>query len=888
MDYADFVAQISFDFLQPGAPPGSDGRFLVAREGGKPARLLEWPGGAVDFANTRVPPNEEQRKEALRALCDMPRMSTLALASIINRGVAEMERDDAFVNVGVWKGFSLLSAVVGNSEKTCIGVDNFSEFTGHGPRDAFMSRFEPFQSDVHRFYEMDYREYFANVHRERIGFYLYDGHHSYEEQLRGLELAEPFFGANCIVMVDDTNMEAPREATADFIDRSDYEYTVLLDETTTANYHPTWWNGVMLFQRISQTSGRASVPLRRHPGPPRGWSTSARQVGRPSDRSDGSAASVSLVVHSDQEDEECLASAVEACRQQNWPNVEVLVADERDGSASTGLSALARAVRLSTGTFLGVVDASDPPSTTMALQMALAFHDQRRSVLPFPLVPDSWMEKALLAIEEIASVVSPEETVIVVNEGLWRNEVLPRRVLPFLERDGKPWGNPSDDATAIAELKRMSRAGAGFIAFAWTGFWWLDFYSEFHDFLRSQCSCLLENERLVVFDLRSLAEAEAHTLVEEEETEAARSYRSLAEWAEARVDGSSAALYREIFPAEAITYGEPKGLEENVDAFFPLRRADVPAPAVAAVPDGYLCRNGERSHSAVLTSDRRLIWDVSNPRDRPPMSEHHWFFEATDLPTPIVLPGTVGVLTILPRHAQNYAHWMLEVLPRIDLFRRSGIPIDTFVIDTRTAPFQNETLATLGVDEGSILELDHRFHISAAELAVSYLPYPFNGPSWICAFLKKELLGDASPHAKERLYVSRGNAVRGRGIVNEGEVKDVLAEFEFREFVADRCSVAEQAEAFASADVIAGPHGAALTNLVFCRPGTKVIEFFAPSFVVPWFFHLSTRCNLDYHWLIGNGERPSSFLGWPVPKRSPDPIEIDVDALVLTLRGAGL
>src|SRR6188508_851270 len=129
MDYADFVAQISFNFLQPGALPGGDGRFLIAREGREAARMLELPGGPVDFANTSLAAGEERRKEAMRPLCDMPRMSTLAVAAIINRGVAQMEPDHAFVNVGVWKGFSFLSALVGNGEKTCIGVDNFSEFT---------------------------------------------------------------------------------------------------------------------------------------------------------------------------------------------------------------------------------------------------------------------------------------------------------------------------------------------------------------------------------------------------------------------------------------------------------------------------------------------------------------------------------------------------------------------------------------------------------------------------------------------------------------------------------------------------------------------------------------------------------------------------------------
>jgi hypothetical protein len=526
----------------------------------------------------------------------------------------------------------------------------------------------------------------------------------------------------------------------------------------------------------------------------------------------------------------------------------------------------------------------------MALQMGLAFHEQRRSLVPYPPVPDEWMEKALLAIEEIASVVPPEETVIVVNEDLWREEVLPRRVLPFLERDGNLWGNPGDDATAIAELKRMWRAGAGFIAFAWPAFWWLDFYSGFHDFLRSQCSCVLENERVVVFDSRSLAETDADTEVEEREgTERDRSYRSLAEWAESRVDEGGAALYRTMTPGETIVYREPKGIGEDVNTFFPARKRDVAAPTVAVIPDGYLCRNGEWGHSAVLTSDRRMIWDVSNPHDAPPRTDYHWFFEAPELPPPTTLPGTVGVMTILPRHTQNYCHWMFEVLPRIHFFKSSGIPIDTFVMDTLTAPFQYETLATLGIDESTILEMDNRFHISAPRLAVCYSPASFNGPSWSCSFLRKAFLGATAPRdGKERLYVSRGNALKGRNIVNEERVKDVLAEFGFREFVADRWPVSEQAKTFAAAEAIVAPHGGALTNLVFCGPETKVFELFAPSFVVPWFYYLSSQCNLDYHALIGVGERPSSFVGWPHPLRSPDPIEIDVDGLVRTLRSAGL
>jgi hypothetical protein len=79
----------------------------------------------------------------------------------------------------------------------------------------------------------------------------------------------------------------------------------------------------------------------------------------------------------------------------------------------------------------------------------------------------------------------------------------PRPALPFLEKDGQYWGASPDDETAIRELERMRQAGDGFIVFAWPAFWWLDYYTRFHDYLRSRFRCVLENDLLVGFDLRT-------------------------------------------------------------------------------------------------------------------------------------------------------------------------------------------------------------------------------------------------------------------------------------------------------------------------------------------------------------------------------------------------
>jgi hypothetical protein len=108
-----------------------------------------------------------------------------------------------------------------------------------------------------------------------------------------------------------------------------------------------------------------------------------------------------------------------------------------------------------------------------------------------------------LTTQDIAATIPPGEAFILVDDHVLGGEVSAGRpVIPFLERDGQYWGRPPDDLTAISELERLRRSGANFIIFAWPAFWWLDHYSELHHHLQSQFRCVLENELLVVFDLR--------------------------------------------------------------------------------------------------------------------------------------------------------------------------------------------------------------------------------------------------------------------------------------------------------------------------------------------------------------------------------------------------
>src|SRR5262249_47993132 len=117
---------------------------------------------------------------------------------------------------------------------------------------------------------------------------------------------------------------------------------------------------------------------------------------------------------------------------------------------------------------------------------------------------DGWMKRLRSATDEIAAVIPPGETLILVDQDEWATDelIVGRRRIPFLERDGRYWGAPPDDDCAIGEVDRLRQSGAGFIVFGWPAFWWLDHYSGLHDYLRSAFRCVLEDDRLVVFDLR--------------------------------------------------------------------------------------------------------------------------------------------------------------------------------------------------------------------------------------------------------------------------------------------------------------------------------------------------------------------------------------------------
>jgi hypothetical protein len=116
-----------------------------------------------------------------------------------------------------------------------------------------------------------------------------------------------------------------------------------------------------------------------------------------------------------------------------------------------------------------------------------------------------WQSDVRRLSKDIESLTPEDSMFIIVDEGDIAADVFSQRYpVPLIERDGQYWGPPVNDDAAIQAVELMRKKGAGFIVIAWPAFWWLDYYKGWNKYLRSEYRCIMQNNRVVVFDLRKL------------------------------------------------------------------------------------------------------------------------------------------------------------------------------------------------------------------------------------------------------------------------------------------------------------------------------------------------------------------------------------------------
>jgi hypothetical protein len=118
------------------------------------------------------------------------------------------------------------------------------------------------------------------------------------------------------------------------------------------------------------------------------------------------------------------------------------------------------------------------------------------------------IRQAQTIVKEIIEMIPRDEKFALVDEEQIRSLLPHPHVVPFLQKDGKYWGAPPDEQTAIRELEESRMSGATMIVFIAPCFWWLEYYTGFHRYLTDRFPCKVRNPKVIIFDLtKSLAQS---------------------------------------------------------------------------------------------------------------------------------------------------------------------------------------------------------------------------------------------------------------------------------------------------------------------------------------------------------------------------------------------
>ena len=119
--------------------------------------------------------------------------------------------------------------------------------------------------------------------------------------------------------------------------------------------------------------------------------------------------------------------------------------------------------------------------------------------------------------------------------------------------------------------------------------------------------------------------------------------------------------------------------------------------------------------------------------------------------------------------------------------------------------------------------------------------------------LMKSRLLKGSPMSLSKMprkfFISRGNnSLRG---YNEGQLLKVLRDLEIEVLDPARFSLTEQIALFRNAQLIVGASGAAFTNILFCRPKTRIVCLIGRKYDASTFSSLAAFVNADLTYIVG-------------------------------------
>jgi len=211
---------------------------------------------------------------------------------------------------------------------------------------------------------------------------------------------------------------------------------------------------------------------------------------------------------------------------------------------------------------------------------------------------------------------------------------------------------------------------------------------------------------------------------------------------------------------------------------------------------------------------------------------------------------------------RGYYHWMLEYLPKIRLLehyiKETGHE-PRVIVNSNPDKFVRETLEAVGYGpdkyeewEGGMVQVDrliipsHRAHVFD-----HYNPgqsdYHLSRDDLV--WLRNNIRSNVNKNKNgKKIYISR-QKTGNRRVYNYDGVMEIISHFGFEPYILEDLSFEEQVELFTEADVIMGPHGAGLSNMIFADD-PLIIEMLPEDTLRPHFYFISGAMGFDYEPIV--------------------------------------
>lgn len=199
----------------------------------------------------------------------------------------------------------------------------------------------------------------------------------------------------------------------------------------------------------------------------------------------------------------------------------------------------------------------------------------------------------------------------------------------------------------------------------------------------------------------------------------------------------------------------------------------------------------------------------------------------------------------------DYVIYVVAKLCRIEKVYGKGIWKEAKVCyPLLKTKFEDEFLAKLEIPGNNVIDTAQNW---STEIEADSVIVGNNQESWTPSLTDMELLrkrfctGRPAIDNKRRLYIARAGR---RKVINEKEVTEALRRYDFDIIEDNARGLDEQIDLFRSASAIVTPHGAGLTNMLWCDKGTTIVELFNQGYMPNYYYYMSEALGHTYSCLV--------------------------------------